>query len=218
MPRLATSPPHSGRVICGTRYTVESFWLFDNRIVFSPCGHKSACGKAYGVLNMNNVTFTWNDNTFAMPKSIDDDTLALFADALGVPTASVLYTMNYGWKQSVSDARAQVSAGAVAEGKTGDELIKLCVAAMQKRAEAIVAGTVRTAGTIGVTRDPFGAMVRRVAMELMRKVATKKGKKLPKDKDALSAILAKFTEANKVAIENEAKERLAFEPDLELDM
>lgn len=127
---------------------------------------------------------------------------------------AIAYLLQYGWAQSLQDSVAgrakkvkdelqakDTPAAEIQEAIESDEL-----GTMQKRIDAILAGTI---GTIRQARDPFGSMVAKVAKELLAAYAKSKARKLPKvGSDEYKALVEKFTAANKEKIEAEAKLRL----------
>jgi len=167
---------------------------------------------------MQKLAYTRNGKEYAIvPTSDPTDAIALLADAFGVPVASIEYLLQYGHKQSLQDAAAQPASEASKESDATPESIASAIdGAMSKRLDAIVAGTVAVRGGGVRVTDPFESMVRAVIDEILAKSAKKSGKKLPKG-DELIALRGKVRAANTVAVESEARKRLAAVSAVEVD-
>jgi hypothetical protein len=175
---------------------------------------------------MSKFSYTRGEKTYTVESKVDESTykaaLDMFAESLGVPGSAVEYLVGYGLKQSLQDSAAQPASAAKAEG--GDVTAAI-VGAMDKRFDAIIAGSVLVRGGAVATRDPFESMVRRVTAEkLATFIQTPKGAKAKAtlkgaSKETKSLVSKKFFEANKSAIESEAKRRLESVPvEVELDL
>lgn len=124
-----------------------------------------------------------------------------------LPGEAIAYLLQYGFAQSLQDCVAGRAKKVRDEGGSEENVVSDEIGTMQKRLDAIIAGSVNS-GTRG-PRDPFGSMVAKVAKEFLAAYARSKGKKLPKaGTDEMKELLAKFTTAKKAEIEAEAKLRL----------
>lgn len=164
---------------------------------------------------MPEFTYTRGESSYTVKSIVDDDTynaaLAMFAESIALPTPSVEYAINYGIRQFLQDAAAQPASAAKAEGGDVPAAIK---GAMDKRWDAFLKGTMSLRGGAGVTRDPFESACRRVMLaKLAAFIKTDKGAKVKAtlkgaSKETRALVYKKFTDANRAAIEAEAKRQL----------
>jgi hypothetical protein len=165
------------------------------------------------------VEYTRDGQTYQL------DTTTLGAEALA-------YLINYGFRQSMQDSiagrakavREEMETFTRADGTTfTQEQINKAVAddiagTLGKRLDAIKSGAI-TQRAAGEPRDPFAAMCRRIAVEILRATAKAKGKKLPKaDSDEYEALVGKVLAAKAEDIETEAKRRMAAAESVDIDL
>jgi len=141
---------------------------------------------------------------------------------------SLSYLLQYGFSQSLQDSiagaekavRQEYKEQADAAGETVDEAevaeaVKQDIdGTLQKRVDAILAGTVGT--RVPQQRDPFAAMCKRIATEMARKGFKAANIKWPKDR--ADEVVGKVLEKHKAAIEAEAKKRLDAQSEVTVDM
>lgn len=177
---------------------------------------------------MEKLAYTRGDDTFALVVTADAETyataLAMLAecfkgqvndgDQLPVVPGAVEYAIHYGLKQSLQDSAAQPAAEARAEG---EDVAAATREAMTTRFTKLIAGEVSVRDGVGATRDPFESMVRSITRKQLAAWAKSKGKKLPKDKEKLAALRAKFYAGNKDSIDAAAKAALAAESKIEVE-
>jgi hypothetical protein len=125
-------------------------------------------------------------------------------DIAGNPKA-VMYLLQNGFTQSLVDSAAFSKEDKA--GKTDDEVAAMAVERRNARFAAIRAGDVGT--RVGGPKLPaIERVMRDVAEERLRAIATAKGVKMPTG-DVLRAALAKITERDPDGIRNEAETRIA---------
>lgn len=163
-----------------------------------------------------NLTYSRDGNDYVLSPKCDEKTLettiGLMAEAYGVQPASVTYLLQYGLRQSLQDSAAQPSAAAKAEENATPESVAAAIkGAMDKRFDAIVAGTVAVRG-FGESREPLRA----IALEIIRAAAKSKGKKLGSDKEAIDKLVTAFIEKNRDKLQAEYDRRKSIGNDIEL--
>lgn len=140
----------------------------------------------------------------------------------GASAATIAYLLQYGWDQSHQDCIAgrakKVRDEYAAKGiDNQDEIDRAVVAdleaALEKRSNAIINGTVRERGTIGPKSE---TVFRAVAKEFLAKATKAAKKKLPSDKAEYKALFEAFCEKNRVVIQAEVDRRKADQTVIEL--
>lgn len=152
-------------------------------------------------------------------------------DSDKLPATAIAYLLQYGFAQSLQDsiagrakAVAEEMLPPVADRKPDfvvptEEQIKAAILSdldgqLNKRLDAIVAGTVATRGP-GVARDPTSGIVR----ELLVAYAKSKGKKLPKaDSDEYKAMAEKMRTAKADWIKEELERRAEIADEIDIDL
>lgn len=134
--------------------------------------------------------------TFSFKRFEKTETIEIDFEKL--PAASIAYLLNYGAKQSLSDA--------FAGAKDADEF----QAKLGQRLDALLAGTmgVNRASPI---RDPFEAECMKIARERIEEALRTRNVKVDKEKKA--ALVAEYRKSQAAKIEAEAKRRLASKKD-----
>lgn len=129
--------------------------------------------------------------------------VALELDPAKLPASTISYLLSYGFKQCLADSYAG------AEDQTEAEAL------LSKKLKALVEGTAQERAS--PVRDPFAAMVKTIATELVNRALKKKGVKKV-EKDAFAKLVADCIESHKTAIEAEATKRLEAVDELEIEV
>jgi hypothetical protein len=125
------------------------------------------------------------------------------ADTAKLPPAAIDYLLQNGFSQSLQDAFVGPAAKAKKEGEGQTTIDALIVASIEKRHDAILAGTV--GARVGLGRDP----VRTVAKEMLEAWAKANGFKLPKEKDKLAPLIDKWLSKHQAEVIAEVEARKA---------
>lgn len=150
------------------------------------------------------VVYVWNGQEFS-------------AEVESMPKEAMAYLLQNGWSQSLQDSFAGPRAKAINDGEdetTVNALIQSCI---EKRCDNILAGKL-TAGT-GGGRDPIRSVAKQMLDATTRQVDHNNfGKKLPKDKTKLKALLDRFVEKHLDEIKAEIAERRKNKTTEEIDL
>lgn len=140
-------------------------------------------------------------------------------NALMIASPGLAYVIDNGFKQSLTDAHANI--------KTGDADFSemACIAAVEKKLDRIYAGTIRQAGTREAS-DPIGTEARRIAADWWKTIGDQARKTaltavMKKndidEKSAKSAIMLAYSSQD--AVREQAKKVLAVRaPEVTIDL
>jgi hypothetical protein len=142
-----------------------------------------------------------------MPLMIKFGTHEIDFDAL--PEASRLYVAQYGLNQSCTDSYASKRSAAIKEGKDEAAVSAIMEEAVSARVAAIIAGTVGLRAPAGPKETPFEREYYNVAKGALTTLVKAKGKAMPKEKEAIRALIAKLEPKFGEAWTKEAKRRVS---------
>ena len=135
----------------------------------------------------------------------------MYAETFGLAPAMLEYLIQYAVNQTTQDAMAQPSAAAK---QSGDDVAAAAIAAANKRWDKIASGTVSVRSGVGRVTDPFESACRHIMLaKLAAFIKTPKGAKVKAtlkgaSKETRNLVYTKFMDANRAAIESEAKKQL----------
>lgn len=149
------------------------------------------------------------------------------ADPNKLPAESIAYLLQYGWAQSLQDSIAgrekKVRDEYKAKSDAGEDpgSVEIGVAqdldaALSKRMDAILAGTMGQRDS--TPRDPFGAMCKRIASEMLSKALKASKTTVKRDSDKWAELLAQVSEKYASQISAEAKRRLESTESIEIEI
>ena len=123
-----------------------------------------------------------------------------------LPTASVEFLLNYGYRQYLADGAAVAKLDKDGNVRDKDEITDLKTTGVERRFDNVKVGSFPAGGGI---RDPLASEIRRVTWKLLKSAAKAQNRKLPTDKDERREMFERFGARNADRIVTLATDNLA---------